>query len=426
MSKTPNILVFQTDDHARWALPCYGGTDFAAPTLDRLAARGVVMEDAYTPTPVCSPARASFFTGLMPSQHGVRDFISSLPDYIGQDWLQGIDTLPQELQRAGYRCGLSGKWHIGRDSTPAPGFDHWHAMSGAFPIRHQGRHELSLDGEVVTRDGILTEVITDGALRFLDSRTDDRPFFLYVGYYATHSPWSGHASQYLPTDDTDPAPGDIPLPEGYELLNVELPGADAALAREARRQYRAAVAEIDAGLARILAALPEGEDTIIVYTSDHGLSLGQRGIFGKGNGTWPQNLFDENVRIPMILSRPGHWPEGTRQGGFCDHTDLHALLRASAGLTGAPEDGRPRPGRNPLAGPAKPFQVCEYGTVARLVEQDGPGAERRAGGPLPDPEARARLDAFYAGLDCQPPWDWHPPEGYAFNPTDAWKAPRRG
>ena len=74
MSNTPNILVFMTDDHARWALPAYGGKEFVTPSLDRLAARGTIFDNAYTPCPVCSPARASMMSGLLPSQHGVRDF----------------------------------------------------------------------------------------------------------------------------------------------------------------------------------------------------------------------------------------------------------------------------------------------------------------------------------------------------------------
>ena len=83
----PNIIVFFNDDHGQWALNAYGHGELDTPNLDYLARSGVVMENAYTPIPVCSPARASFLTGLLPSQHGVHDYLSSQPEFAEKDWL---------------------------------------------------------------------------------------------------------------------------------------------------------------------------------------------------------------------------------------------------------------------------------------------------------------------------------------------------
>jgi arylsulfatase A-like enzyme len=425
VNKQPNIVLIQSDDHARWALPIYGGSTFHAPNIDRLAARGVVMENAFTPTPVCSPARGSTMTGLTPSQHGIRDFISSKPRYHEKNWLEGLDTISQLLSAQGYYCGLAGKWHLGMDRIPAKGFDEWRAMSGAYPITHQGSQEFSINGTITRVDGVLSEITTDHALNILENRPDKNPFFLYVGYYATHSPWSGHPDRLVPQDE----PGfdlDDP-PAGYQALNVELRDSSAESRRAARAQYRAAVAEIDECVGRILAALPKDEDTIIIYTADHGLSVGQHGLFGKGNATYPQNLFNDHIRIPMIISRPGVWPEGERCPHLVDLTDLYTMLTSATGVAGSETDGKVRGGRDIMGitkgeTPPKVFQACEYGPYALYFDGET-RFERRAGQDVePCAEADA-LEAFYRSLNCAPPWEWQPPEEHEFNPTDAWLPP---
>lgn len=420
MSARPDIIVFLTDDHAAWAMPPSCGGEpgaVSAPALAALAARGKVMANAVTPCPVCSPARASVLTGLMPSQHGVRDFIAAAPAFHSRDWLRGLDTLPEQLSRSGYSCGLSGKWHLGRDETPARGFDYWHAMSGAYPVSHDGTQEISQHGNVSTHNGYLTDTITEGALAFLASRAEDQPFFLMVAYYATHSPWTGQPAELVEAARAQPwQPAASAQTAGFTALNPERPATgDEA---EGMLQYRAAVAHIDAGVARILAALRD-RDTLVVYTADHGLALGQGGVWGKGNATAPQNLFDSSIRIPMILSRPGHLPQQARSERFFDHCDLYALLRDAAGLTGAERDGLPRPGRLPNA--EKPVQICEYGTVARIIS-GGASIERRPQGGDPGPLADA-LSQFYAELGCPPPWDWQPPPSPCFNNSEAWRLP---
>lgn len=415
MSPAPDILVFLTDDHARWALSSYGGTAFPAPAIEGLAAQGVVMDQAYSVCPVCSPARASFLTGLMPSQHGVRDFIGAQPEFHRRDWLAGISTLPEQLATAGYRCGLSGKWHVGRDDAVARGFDFWNAMSGAYPVSHVGDQEMSRGGVVGRRAGYLTEAITEGALEFLADASDERPRFLMVGYYATHSPWQGQPDALLEAARGDPwtVPVGAACPPGFRVTNPEAPppGQEA----EAVLNYRAAVADIDRGIARILASL-DGRDTLIVYTADHGLALGQGGLWGKGNATVPPNLFDTSVRLPMILSRPGYLPQGVRDDRFIDHCDLYSLIRAAAGIDTPEADGLRRPGTVP--GTPKPVQVCEYGTAARLLS-NGDSHEYRPGAP-PPARSRETLEAFYAALDCIPPWEWTPHPSPQFNLVEAW------
>src|SRR5688572_20014898 len=115
----PNILVFLTDDHGQWASSCYGNGHIPTPSLQHIADRGVLFTRAFTPSPVCSPARASFFTGRMPSQHGIHDWLEELEESPKHPALGGQVTLPQILQSAGYYTGLVGKWHCDLGPKPA-------------------------------------------------------------------------------------------------------------------------------------------------------------------------------------------------------------------------------------------------------------------------------------------------------------------
>jgi choline-sulfatase len=306
----PNILLFVTDDHAQWALGAYGNREIHAPTLDYLAKTGVRMANAFTPTPVCSPARACLLTGRLASQHGLHDYLASTdPEVDGVDWLGDEIMLGQLLQEAGYQTGYSGKWHLGRDEHPQPGYDSWFTLGRGYPILHQGPHAYGENGEHVTIAGRPTQVITDRAVDFLRGVGEERPFFLTVGYYATHSPWRDHpprlVSQYA--DCTfDDIPADEMHPFGRQNLESTDPTRDDP--RAALAQYYAAVSEIDEGVGRIVDELAGSgllDNTLIIYTADHGLNCGHHGIWGKGNGTLPLNMVEESIRVPLILWQRG-------------------------------------------------------------------------------------------------------------------------
>ena len=201
----PNLLVLMSDDHAQWAAGCYGNRELRTPALNRLAAGGLLLRNAFTPTPVCSPARASFFTGRLPSQHGIHDWLWydvnvrsewQRAALAGRPSLTGQTTLAQRLDDAGYCCGLSGKWHCGGDEVPQPGFAFWDALR-----RNTGPRDgaYSVDGRLVEREGWHSEIITDNALRFLRTRQPEQPFCLFVSYIGTHSPWRGHPRRLVET-----------------------------------------------------------------------------------------------------------------------------------------------------------------------------------------------------------------------------------
>lgn len=439
MSKPRNIVVMLSDDHAQWAARCYGNTEISTPTLDHLARTGTLFENAFCPTPVCSPARASFWTGLMPSQHGVHDYLAESPDCA----IQGETNLAELLSEAGYLTGLSGKWHLGGEGAPARGFDFWamndltKAMVAAF-TEFNGGHEIDLSVSKAFRSPWETPArlrANDGAHRIIDDAVDfisgagDRPFFLYVGFHATHSPWAGHPER-LVEQYRDCTFRDIPMDTVTRFGSM----ADESLLRSRRNpretlaQYYAAVTQIDEQAGRLLDELADRDildDTLVIYTSDHGLNLGHHGFWGKGNGTRPLNMYEESIRIPLILSHAGNdLFRGVRRSEYVTHCDTFRTVLDWAGTeTPSPtRSHRALPGRSyrPLLEgrhvPDWPDAVfCEYGDV-RMVRtlrhklihryrvdrselfdlQEDPREVRDLSG---DPGSAARLSELRAMLD---------------------------
>jgi len=452
MTEPLNILVLFNDDHGQWALPAYGNSELYTPNIDYLANQGVVFENAFTPIPVCSPARASFFTGLMASQHGVHDYIAAAKDFHDKDWLSNHETLPKLLSGAGYHCGFSGKWHLGRDEHVQEGFDDWFSLSGDYPIEHKGAYRYSDNGEIRNLNGYKTQYIADRTIDFLRT-SNDRPFFHFTSFYATHSPWAGQperlVSRYRGCSFNDIPDGDHVF--GGTVLNIEQDGDSASSIREARAQYYASVSVIDEGVGRILDELDASnrlDNTLIIYTSDHGLCLGHNGIWGKGNATAPQNMIDESIRIPMILSAPKHLPIAKRISEFADHLDLFQTVLATAGIE-APAHKYAGQNLLPLANTKaaewRDAQFGEYGT-ARMIRTerykfiqryDDQGNElydlNRPNGDsiniISEPGSEnitallaARLTEHFQALDCPPPVAAEFYDEKRYNHAEAWRA----
>jgi len=376
----PNIIVFMTDDHAQWALGCYGNPDVQTPTLDYLAEDGIKMTNAYTPSPVCSPARASFMTGLYPSQHGVHDYLDlKIPEVAERNWIADEITLPQLLQSAGYHTGLIGKWHCGQDDQHQPGFDSWFGIGLDEAPPHSGSHTFSNQGHPDKRTGYKTDILTDKALQFLRNQQDSQqPYFLFVGYIGTHSPWQGHPPHFVrPYQRANLTLNQQPMyPYGRMAGESTLPTRHNP--HEALAQYYAAITHIDQSIGRILSELEtlgSREQTLIVYTADHGLNCGQHGIWGKGNGTRPLNMLEASVRVPLIISGGGGLFKGQERTELVDHCDLFETLLDVAGVP--PPQGKARPGssyRAMLTAGAgipgwKTQQIGEYGTVRMIRGQ---------------------------------------------------------
>ena len=333
----PNILFILSDDQGAWAMNCAGTPELKTPNLDRLAETGIRFENFFCASPVCSPARASILTGQMPSQHGVQDFLRAgnsvdLPgDGKTIQYLAGRTTYTEILGDNGYDVALSGKWHIGDSATPQAGFAYWnvHATgSGDYC-----NAPMFQDGEQYTSDGYFSDVITDNAINYLDEQKSlDNPFSMNVHYTAPHAPWGReqHPSEiyddYFENCTFDSVRWDPIHPN--HLLKEGSSGSVGETSGERRQLlsgYFAAITAMDDNIGRLIDWLEVNnlrDNTLIVFTADNGMSMGHHGIWGKGNGTYPANMYDTAVKVPTLMSRPGHVPQGEVELGLFSHYDL--------------------------------------------------------------------------------------------------------
>jgi len=382
--RPPDIVLFLADDHGQWASGPYGNQEVETPTLDTLAASGLLMANATSPAPVCSPARISLMTGRMPSQHGVHDFLSESPDF-DHDWLEGEVLLPELLQQAGYRTALIGKWHGSATSfVPARGFDRWLSYDQGpkdWPNQylHHGTVHLSDQGSAISVEGFQLEYLGQSAREFIAAGDPEQPYFLVFAPTDTHEPITGHPEELVETyrsADLDQVPSGetSPFPAAY-------PAAAAPKdLSETLAQYYAAVSHQDAELAKILDLVEARgglDNTLVIYTSDHGMMVGHHGLIGKSNATIPQNLYEESIRVPMILSWPGGFPEaGIILDLAFDHLDLFQTILDAAGAELSEEVQRQidSPGRSLLPRLRNPetewrrYRFTEHGNARQISD----------------------------------------------------------
>jgi arylsulfatase A-like enzyme len=300
MSDGPNLLfVFADQLGARWTGP--GGSSIVqTPRLDTFVEDGVYCERAYSNAPVCTPYRGMLLTGRYPSQTGIRGNGDALPD--------DATTIAHALDAGGYHPCYVGKWHIGG----APHEERWIPPDerGGFEdfIGWQSHHVDHMDGRVWADDpddpielaGHETDGLTDIAARRLRSLADDadrQPFAMVLSYQAPHPPCTAlpeYAAPYEGRDLIDEPSAD---PDAvYDTWDEELD------LQEFRRRYYAEITQLDAAFGRLLDLLDEtglAEDTVVVFTSDHGEMNGCHGRFDKGR------FYEESVRVPLAVRGPG-------------------------------------------------------------------------------------------------------------------------
>jgi choline-sulfatase len=338
----PNFVVILTDDQGPWAMSS-STPELVTPALDALVAEGIDLKNAFCASPVCSPARASLLTGRMPSAHGVHDWVRGeaygLPDE--DPYLAGLRTTPEVLAERGWTCGHAGKWHLGNSRDPAPGFSAWYAHrtgDGPYVGAPVWRHR-----QPVAEPRYITEAITEEAVRFIeDNAAAASPFYLQVNYTAPHSPWvDQHPARYADVyADCDFA--SVPRQQPHPWFSWE-PGPVSEAMRDplpSLRGYFASLTAVDHGVGRLVTALQAAgvrENTCLVFTSDNGFSCGHHGIWGKGNGTWPLNMWEESVRVPFVISMPGQLAAGCSESGLVSACDLHPTLLDLAGVP-TPDD----------------------------------------------------------------------------------------
>jgi len=298
----PNIILIMTDDQGQWALGCYGNSEIKTPVIDQLAADGVRFSHAYATTPVCSPSRATFMTGLIPSQHGIHDWIKN--ENVGPRARSLVDRftlLTDILAEHGYVCGLSGKWHLGDSLHPHRSFSYWFTIPrGSGPYNNA---EVIWKGEIKKEPGYVTDHITRHAIDFI-GQNPKGPFFLAVQYTAPHGPWEGHPERFLRLYEDYPF-STIPREPRHPWASSNIPHIGN---QQSLQQYFASLSAVDDGVRQILETLENlgiRRRTVVIYASDQGFQCGHNGLWGKGNASNPRNMFEESVLIPLIFSCPG-------------------------------------------------------------------------------------------------------------------------
>jgi N-acetylglucosamine-6-sulfatase len=317
-----NILVILVDD-LRWdEIACAGHPFVRTPGIDRIAREGARFRNAFCTTPLCSPARASLLTGRYAHHHGIIDNTNRS----GQS--HKLMTFPRILQTFGYETGYLGKWHMGNDDTARPGFDYWACMGG------QGTSfdpVLNENGTRMKSAGHTTDVLNDRAVNFV-RRKRSKPFCLYIAHKALHpelvqfddgsvSDVSG--SRFLPakrhetlyagaaiprrlnvTDSLDGKPALSRAVKGKTPLGRET-GTDDRTIRDRLRM----LAGIDEGVEQLFDALDDTghlDNTVIVFTSDHGYWNGEHGL-----SVERRLAYEEAIRIPLLIRYPPRVRSGT-------------------------------------------------------------------------------------------------------------------
>ena len=333
----PNIITIVADDLGVWGLGSYGNHEIRTPHLDQLASTGIRFENFFCTSPVCSPARASLLTGRIPSQHGVHDWIrrgNQKEDRV--EYLAGLTGFSDLLSEAGYQCAFSGKWHLGDSSRPQKGYTHWYThQTGGGTYYNAPMYQ---DGEAIHEPGYVTDRITDKALVFLEHMVaGEAPFHLAVHYTAPHSPWvNNHPPELVAAYEDCPFYSCLQEEPHPWVLKNTVPEGVYETPYEHLKGYFASVTAMDANIGRILSALEQHgilKNSFIFFTSDNGYNCGHHGIWGKGNGTYPLNMYDTSVKVPTLISLPGGESAGTVCEALLSHYDLLPTLMDLVGIS---------------------------------------------------------------------------------------------
>ncbi len=401
MPGKPNLLVFLTDDHGQWASSAYGNRELHTPVMQWMADTGVRFDHAFCPNPVCSPARASFWNGQIPSRHGIHDWLGETRETTDHHGIAGQDTLGTFLKAQGYSTGLVGKWHAGDSRHPMPGFDTW--FTSLLGTRAAFKSQQFIDGtDRIEAHGHQEVFYTERAIRFLREQAESEdPFFLFVGYTNTHTPHNAEPAP-LRHHYRNCAFSDIPREPHLALHGRPRFGIfnpDDPARRKELADYYASIENIDQQMLRIITELEnmgQLDNTVIIYTSDHGHMNGHHGLHTKANATNPANFLEESIHVPLLMRGPG-LPSGLKVSRRSDHCDLHATL---LDLAGADRDailarqGSPGESLLPLIRDPdalrRDIQFCESGPN-RMARTDTAKLIRR----YPHPSGVEVCDAFY-------------------------------
>ncbi len=346
----PNILFFCTDQQRFDTIGALGNPHVHTPTLDRLVSEGTAFRNCYCQSPICTPSRSSFMTGLYPSRvHNTRN---------------GNDTFPTDapplisklLADQGYDCGNIGKFHLtssGKRTEPRldDGYRYWqfsHAPRDDWESGHHYADWVKQKGgdlnamresdEHVPTEYHQTTWGCEKAMEFIsEDRPADQPWFLTVNIYDPHPPFippKSYADRFDPADMPGPhfEPSDLATQEALADVDFqnELKTPEEHDAYQKQALYYAMIAQIDDQFARVLQCLEESgpkENTVVIFTSDHGETLGDHGLMYKGC-----RFYEGLIKVPLIIRWPDTFQADQEADGLVELLDLSATILDVAGI----------------------------------------------------------------------------------------------
>lgn len=337
-----NVVFILSDDHRYDAMSFMGHPLAETPVMDRMAAEGAHLANAFVTTSLCSPSRASILTGLYTFRHRVIDNNRKVPE--------GTLFFPQYLKEAGYATAYIGKWHMGGSSdAPRPGFDHWVSFRG------QGRYlppdddyTLNVNGERVPQRGYITDELTDYAVDWLEDRKNaDQPFFLYLSHKAVHAnftPADRHAGS-LPEREWEPPRTEAVTAAMQENQprwlrdqrnswhGVDFPYHSDLDIETYYKAYCETLKAVDESIGRVMTQLEKmgvADETLVIYMGDNGFMFGEHGLIDK------RVAYETSIRVPMLMRCPDLFPGGTVVDEVVANIDIAPTVMEAMGLVAPP------------------------------------------------------------------------------------------
>ena len=340
---TPPNIVFVITDDQRWDQLGYNGHPvLQTPHIDRIAREGAAFNHFFVCTPLCSPSRASFLTGLYPHKHLVTN-----NDKLGLDIISHtLMTFPRQLRENGYETAFVGKWHMGLDDSRRPGFDSWISFKG------QGIYIDGVVNDNGTRRqlrGNMTDYLNERAVEFV-KQGHEKPFCLYLAHKAVHGPflpakrhevlYSDYEFEVPPRDEEDLAGKPVMTRKVTRVNWTELEGVGPEPAEPRRGRGRDApsvvrdqlrcLASVDEGVGQLFDALESTgqlDNTIFIYTSDNGFLMGEHGRFND-----KRLAYEESLRVPFLIRYPDVIQPGNVRDELVLSIDVAPTLLELAGV----------------------------------------------------------------------------------------------
>lgn len=331
-----NVVFVLSDDHRFDFMSFHpGAPDFLeTPHLDRMAAGGAHLANAFVTTALCSPSRATILTGQYAHTHGVVDNQRTVP--------AGTTLFPEHLQKAGYRTAFIGKWHMGHEEDdPRPGFHHWISFRG------QGTYYdplLNVNGDRSRHEGYTADILTDYAVEWLQQQAAaEAPFFLYLSHKNVHAefqPAERHLGRYekvqlrYPATMADTEENYRGKPDWVRRQRNSWHGVDYMYHGQMDfdtfyKRYCEALLSLDESVGRVLSTLEElglAESTLVIYMGDNGFMFGEHGLIDK------RAAYEPSWRVPMLAYAPGLIEPGGTIEENIQNTDIAPTILEYAGI----------------------------------------------------------------------------------------------